>query len=365
MSFPNRRNNNDEKNRTGTFSKGDGNGKDVDKITAEGVFQSFLLLAQEKFSTADNVNRLDKIYNQSPEYKAEKDKLMSVNNSDNSLVKGIALGMGSFLVLRRGPRIISRWLLQRQLSSKSSSNSHRKSYEFDKSFSINNKDPFQTATNKTMPQPEKNMERPGLLFRSIKFGVDMFVSLSMAAYGAIIFTNTEKMIQEVADIPLVEGRSLISDELCGDFYEQYRHYPSEIFEKKDDALLQAISRFVRNCRKRQVHENQIQQQEHGWDTPTNDNQQQQHVSIPSPGVPRAINIEIDWVNSYGKMIQNKKHDDNQESFMFDTEMEKENINEYDIRSTEDFTIEECDVDITNEIDFENDKIMNENNDSKK
>jgi len=280
---------------------------------------------------------------------------MRINNNDNGLVKGMAVGVGTFFILRRGPRIFQKWILQRQLS-KTTSSSNKSAYKFDHSFS-QKRDPFQTATGK-ISQPQQQSERPGLFLRTVKFGLDMFVSLSMAAYGAIIFSDKEDMIKEVAEIPLVEGRSLISDELCHDFYEQYRHYPRQVFENTDDVLLKSISGFVRNCLKRQAYERQIQQQNQEWST---DHNQQQRIYIPSPGVPQDTHVEIEWVNNYGKILQKKET--NQENSMFDSELEQENRNNHDVPSDDNFTIQEDD-DFSDEMDFGDDKNMDETNDGK-
>ncbi len=245
------------------------------------VMSRFLKLAQEKFSSSGEVKRLDELYNQNPDYQPEKDLLMKMNN--NGLGKGIVLGVFTFFLLRRGPRHFQKYMLQRQqaTSTTTTSKSSNSGYQLDP-IHHTSKDPFQKTNAST-----DNEKGPGILLRSIKFCLDSFVSLSMAAYGSIIFTDQNQMIQDLSEVPLIEGRSLISDELCSDFIQVYRQTPKHVFEANNDIMMKSIRNFVLNCAKRQTYERELQQ----WGMTSNSNNN--HISIPSPGVPHDISVNFD------------------------------------------------------------------------
>lgn len=119
--------------------------------------------------------------------------------------------------------------------------------------------------------------------------VDATVSLFVAANVSWMMTDKDKIRSILADIPLVEGRSVISDELCDDAISTYYQTPKEIWTKNRESndpnatTLQLIQTFVKNCEKRSAFENTLKKQHQlSPDEP---------VSIPSPGVPRDFEFE--------------------------------------------------------------------------
>ena len=61
------------------------------------------------------------------------------------------------------------------------------------------------------------------------------------------------MQNDLANIPLVKGRSLVSEELCSDFIREYYRLPKQLWSSENDAeirSLNAIGDFVENCQKR-------------------------------------------------------------------------------------------------------------------
>ena len=254
------------------------------------VMARFLKLAQAKFSSSSSdIKFLDELYNQNPDYQPEKDLLMKMNN--NGLGKGIVLGVFTFFLLRRGPRYFQKYMLQRQQTTTSSTSASKSSsYQLDPIHQTT-KDPFKKTTNASSTTTNSN-NGPGIVLRSIKFCLDSFVSLSMAAYGSIIFTDPNQMMQELSEVPLIEGRSLISDELCTDFIQLYRQTPNKHSFEGDntDISMICIRNFVYNCVKRQTYERDLQQ--FGM-TPSNSNNNNIHISIPPPGVPYDIPVNMD------------------------------------------------------------------------
>eukprot|EP00563_Minutocellus_polymorphus_P010938 CAMPEP_0181065102 /NCGR_PEP_ID=MMETSP1070-20121207/24557_1 /TAXON_ID=265543 /ORGANISM="Minutocellus polymorphus, Strain NH13" /LENGTH=358 /DNA_ID=CAMNT_0023145465 /DNA_START=69 /DNA_END=1146 /DNA_ORIENTATION=+ len=275
------------------------------------IFNSFVSIIQDAFVTTStdqsHVDRLDKLYQQ-PEYSAEKARLTKMNN--NGMIAGIAAGVGSFIFLRRGPRVLSRYLMRRAEARGGSGGGGNPAnnnggggsggYQFDR------RNPFENA--KQMSQPMNAMgegaassqlppppppppRQPGIFIRTFKFGLDVFVSGMMALYMSAIWTDKKRLLHEAAEMPLVEGRSLISDELCADFRKHYATIPQDTWAKHrgtSDALT-AIETFVVNCQRRQLFERALR---HERGLQPGGSAQDYHPTIPSPGVPKDLDVVL-------------------------------------------------------------------------
>jgi hypothetical protein len=274
------------------MSSSNGNEKPPRKVSEEAaVFNTFALVIRNKFAatpasptehdhsaqtTEERVKRLDQLYN-GPEYKVEKEMLTRMNNS--GMVYGLACGLFTFGILRTGPKFIQRTLIRRKQQQQRSSSG----YSFD--------------------QPsagDAQFRKPGFLFRTIRLGLDLTLSTSVAAYGSALFTDKAKLMNEMASIPLVSGRSLIADELCDDFIDVYKGIPKKTWKKyegKSEAL-DAISGFVMNCMKRKVVEKEILEQNQSFgitdEGSAENGKAVKHVEIPTPGVSPDIIVEIQF-----------------------------------------------------------------------
>lgn len=248
----------------------------------------------------DRINRLDELYS-NPAYHAEKMMLQKMNN--NGMIYGIACGIFTFGFLRSGPRLMQRYLNRR--FAKNASNGSGNSgttvggYTFDR--------PGAQPSGDWNTNHAQLPKRPGIFLRTIKLGLDLTLSLFVAAYGSLVFVDRKKLMDDMSKIPLVEGRSLISDELCDDFIDVYRGIPKktwDTYQGKSDAL-DAISGFVMNCMRRQVVEKEILEQRRRFGMTTMEDedgdpdvvgqeQTRRHVEIPSPGVSSDIPVSIEW-----------------------------------------------------------------------
>jgi len=208
--------------------------------------------------------------------------LTEMNN--NGMFKGLMCGLVTFGFLRTGPRAVARYL--------------NRSYDHSSHYNTRG-NMHNTGTSSggyAFDQPGMGAaapRRPGLLFRTVRLGLDLAVSVSMAMYGSAYFTDKEKLMRDMSAIPLVQGRSLISDELCPDFIDVYRGIPQKTWKKyegKSEAL-DAISGFVMNCMRRRVVEKEIMEQNRSFDP---DAEQVEHVEIPSPGVSSDISVQVEW-----------------------------------------------------------------------
>jgi hypothetical protein len=84
-------------------------------------------------------------------------------------------------------------------------------------------------------------------------------------------------------VPLVEGRSVLSDELCNDVVGAYYRFNIGEDEPVDNPVLRNIELVVQNCQRRQAFERRIR----------NDRGLDPHVpvSIPPPGVPADYSMD--------------------------------------------------------------------------
>jgi len=209
------------------------------------------------------------------------------------LREGILAGIASFVVLRRGPRYIGRWVQRRQQqqSASSSSTSARSnaSYQLSdpKQLTTNN-NPFEKAANaKHFPRPR------GLLSRSIWFVFDAVLSLMVGANVSMVYTDKKAIRKQVAELPLVSGRSLTADTLCDEVVRELKLVRDEkdpTYERLEQMnkdtkteptaaafFMEGIVLFCQNCERRRYLERRIRE-ENGWDKTV-------PVKIPSPGVP--------------------------------------------------------------------------------
>ena len=131
------------------------------------------------------------------------------------------------------------------------------------------------------------------------------------------------MLKEAADIPLIQGRSLISEELCGDFLQEFQKFNRDTWDPNHPALsggegnevntstgfTSMVEGFVANCKRRSIYEDELRG-EQGL-------REDEPVLIPSPGVPRDISVSLDdLMGDNIDNIANKKSGDDE--FYFDT-----------------------------------------------
>eukprot|EP00559_Dactyliosolen_fragilissimus_P009664 CAMPEP_0184873372 /NCGR_PEP_ID=MMETSP0580-20130426/41807_1 /TAXON_ID=1118495 /ORGANISM="Dactyliosolen fragilissimus" /LENGTH=403 /DNA_ID=CAMNT_0027376273 /DNA_START=1133 /DNA_END=2344 /DNA_ORIENTATION=- len=230
-------------------------------------------------------------------------------------------------------------------------------YKFDRSppssTSNHAKNPFEVAANRssksgnssssshTSPgyhEYDGSFQKPGLLLRTLLLGVDVLVATSVAMYSSAIFMDKSKFMKDLSEIPLVEGRSIISDELCEDFIDVYKSIPQKTwkkFEGEGDAsvddvvdvqegekeVLEAIGNFVRNCLRRQMYEEELRREEVSqseWDSSASRHSSSIPIDIPHPGVPPDREVHIAWGDSSEDLKEERileQHEDLDDSFM--------------------------------------------------
>ena len=269
--------------------KGQQRQQNVNQSEEAVIFNTFAKVIRNKFTatpeapteydghtTEERIKRLDEVYKGS-EYQAEKAMIQEMNNG--GMIKGLACGLLTFGFLRRGPSLMQRYL-NRNINRNHSPSAG--GYTFDQ-----HRMAFPGATG-TPP-------KPGFFLRVFKLGLDLTVSVSLATYAASIFTDKKKIMKDMSQIPLVQGRSLVSDELCDDFIDVYRGIPKKVWKKYEgnSEPLDAITAFVMNCMKRSIVEGKIKEENRLFGS-LEDQEAEEHVEIPSPGVDPSIPVEIEW-----------------------------------------------------------------------
>jgi len=209
------------------------------------------------------------------------------------LKEGIAAGIVTFFVLRRGPIYIGRWVQKRRLAqlqqqqqpppqsgmTPPSGNGYQLS---------DPRNPFHKARNPEFPR-SKN-----IVLRGIWFAFDCTLSLMMAASVSMAYTDTDKIRQQLIELPLIPGRSLTADALCDAFVTElqkvqqeenpaYKRLMKEYKQKGTNGSMTAsymdgIVNFSEHCQRRLFVERRLQQERHlgKFDK----------VDIPQPGVAR-------------------------------------------------------------------------------
>ena len=123
--------------------------------------------------------------------------------------------------------------------------------------------------------PESSKMKPfSILF-------DAALSAAMAGTVWIMTTDKEKVFKTASEIPLIQGKSDVSDALCDDFITHYETIRPDFWQNNTNSDgergLRAISDFVVNCKRRQALERRLRREAGlGPFDP---------VSIPSGGVP--------------------------------------------------------------------------------
>mmetsp|Transcript_19574 Transcript_19574/g.48743 ORF Transcript_19574/g.48743 Transcript_19574/m.48743 type:complete len:326 (-) Transcript_19574:55-1032(-) len=200
------------------------------------------------------------------------------------LREGILASIASFVILRRGPKYIGRWVQRRNAQSSSTSKS---SYQLSDPKQLNaSNNPFEKAAQ----QERGDFPRPrGFVSRTVWFVFDSVLSLMVGANVSMMYTNKESIRTEVAGLPLVSGRSLVSDALCDDICKELKLVQSEknpAYERLrrrtteptvGSFFMEGIVQFTQNCERRRYVEKRIRQ-ESGLEATV-------PVEIPTGGVP--------------------------------------------------------------------------------
>ncbi|MGK3739320.1 MAG: hypothetical protein ACI8RD_012810 [Bacillariaceae sp.] len=214
----------------------------------------------------------------------EEQRIISSMNG-MGLKEGVLAGVASFIILRRGPRYIRRWVLQRRTKRNYVLSDPNKLTRNSNSNSNNNNNPFYKASNRNeFPRPIS------FLSRSIWLAFDSVLSLLVGTNISIVCTDKDTIRKQIVKLPLVSGRSLTADALCDDIVEELRKVREEknsayerlkMQEKSQETaaafFMDGIVQFCENCERRRFYERRIREERGLGKT--------DQVEIPIPGVP--------------------------------------------------------------------------------
>ena len=282
------------------------------------IFDSFSKLAREKVLSAlddeEQVKKIDALYSR-PEFSEERKMLTDMNNL--GLMNGVVAGIACFAFLRWSPGAIARYLTRRraadvgvQLKGDSNNPFNKPSkYQFD-----------------APPGEHVPLSSPNFVIRGLRLGLDIFVSMSVGAWASILLIDKDRMMKEVSEIPLVQGRSLISEELCQDFSLEFKKYGRDTWDTNHPALSNGgrngsrksefsslVEGFVANCKRRSIYEQELRSERGLRDD--------EPVVIPAPGVPKDIFVTLDDLMG-DRIVDENRYDGGNESD-FDRYFEKD------------------------------------------
>jgi hypothetical protein len=141
----------------------------------------------------------------------------------------------------------------------------------------------------------------GWILSPILTAIDAVLACVTGGVVWVVTTPRVKLFEAAADIPLVPGRSAISDTLCSDFIENYKRLPKELWTPKKihrDDVTKSIKTFVENCQRRQRMERQLR-----YNAGLDENDA---VDIPYPGVPAYSIVEVEEPPEEVEVIVDRK-----------------------------------------------------------
>lgn len=273
------------------------------------------------------------------EYSAEA-ALIVENKSKRDAVarnKAVALGIFSFVTMRTG-RGLSSWM-RKSIASRAG----RTTYQFDKvpGLSVKRIKPELSSKRNTM-NSSAELKQPTKVRTFLRLVFDATISTSITLLsGAFLFRpRPSAYIEDMSKLPLVEGKSIYAEMVCPPLLKEYQRvlekyggrWPVRKASSSDDnnvtqedVSLNTIRSFVENCSKRSKYERALMEERNAlnFDNESNstvssimrkltmtkpgnisenrgDNTLSGNstkklgtVSIPSPGVPEDISVNLD------------------------------------------------------------------------
>ena len=265
----------------------------------------------------------------------EQELLLEMNGM--GLREGIAAGIVTFVTLRRGPIVLARWLQRRRSQMKlakqnqspptttSTGSTGSTGYRLSDPNATATTNPFQRAANEPPFPRSKN-----IVLRGIWFVFDGTLSLMMAASVSMAYTDVDRIRNQLIELPLVEGKSLVSDVLCQDVLDELKRVKdsqdpayqrltssSKINQQNTPAqqYLEGIIKFAEHCERRKAFEHSYRQ-ERGM-------RPNEPVMVPAPGIPKDGPRLITLSDGTTEMVVSSSSDTKEDVFRDDDEMDTE------------------------------------------
>ncbi len=136
-------------------------------------------------------------------------------------------------------------------------------------------------------QKKFNQQNDNFLGHSAQLTINVIIA-SMAGWVGkrtyeIISTRQENSFSQIASIPLVPGRSAISDALCPSWVETYRNVPLTFWKGNSGDMreFKAIRLFAIHCQQRMEYEKRLLRK-HRSDTCDKENIKETNIALPFP-----------------------------------------------------------------------------------
>jgi hypothetical protein len=209
------------------------------------------------------------------DYSAEANLIIENKSKRDAVVrnKTIAVGLCVFGMLRGG-RGVSQWM--RNAAAHRAALASR--YKFD---SLPSSFSGAARLEVTLPKPTA-IEKPTKLRRMLRLAVDLTISTTIALLSGeyLFIPRPSSYIEDMAKLPMVEGKSLYAEMVCPPLLKEYKH----VLEKygrwpvmsanpidgnspdgkspltQEDVSLNIIRKFAENCSKRSKYEQAILQE---------------------------------------------------------------------------------------------------------
>ena len=213
-------------------------------------------------------------------YREPQDRRGVLNVMKPGLMFGGMTAIGTFIALRRLPKHLIKRSLEKRQSFVHGRDGH----------------PLFDAVRKQGPWlPHVKTRRDGSIsyhegwfLAPCLITIDAILACAMGFLVSLVSTSNAKLFEAIADIPLVPGRSAVSDALCTDFIANYKRLPKELWTPNKiqfDNVTKNLKRFVENCQRRQGIERQLR-----YDANLDESEP---MEIPHPGVPADLAVEVE------------------------------------------------------------------------
>jgi len=271
------------------------------------IIDRFFLIARSQLHEVADLLENGNPRNPSEYRLGTKEKEEIVRITGMGLVEGVAAGVATFVLLRRGPVMIGRYVARRRQGRMSThgsmntrSNAQHHSQQQGKpdlgGTSYKLSDPNAGPHTSTAFDPYKvnpHWPRPrSFLLRAVWFWFDATISLMTAASVSMRLSGAERIKTQVSDLPLVEGHSLVATTLCKPVTQELQsvhrqqssayHRLRKRMEDGEDTpaalYFSGIIAFVENCERRTAMEERLRF--------SKGLAEDAEVEIPPPGVPR-------------------------------------------------------------------------------
>jgi hypothetical protein len=206
--------------------------------------------------------------------------LMEING--RGLMEGLAAGILTFVALRKiRSRLAMRWDRFDPSKHAVQNPSHPVS-------------PFQPPPQPPSIESPQGMLRNSWLYNSLTWVIDGLVSFNIAVFVSVRDPGT--IASKLSELPLMEGKSQISDIFCPPLLRELRNLQAEaktspnmtdLLQRPQTEYLKYSLQFCKNCVHRQRYESLLRQQSGLSETDP--------VNIPPPGVPRETTMEDAWI----------------------------------------------------------------------